>query len=417
MYTFKVMIHPNNKQRSKILRTMYKCIECQNIIYDILDGYIKNNNKIPSCNDIRKMFTIIKKEKDDEVIKLREGMTKKEMIKNHLDTLFYDVSNDALKQTVKDTYNSFVRYFKKLGKYPNRKSYKDKKKSFYVDPFKIDISKNKVKLEKIANNQKANRQTLNWIKLAEKNRIPQDVTYYNPRITFDGNDFYLTIGVSDDNAPIKNIVKSDDRVIGIDLNNCEIVTSENIRYKQVTKTKEYRKIKKRKKRLQRSLSRKYLVSNPNNKKNVKYSQNYKKNKSLIKRLDKRLLNIRDDCHNKIITDILLKPPKIIVLEDLYIKEMASKENRDKLTYEQKLASKNLVEASLRKFRILLQDRIRRYQTSVVIADKYYPSTKKCMRCGKIKEMKINDRIYNCDCCGLVIDRDYNSAINLANYIK
>ena len=109
MYTFKVMIHPNNKQRSKILRTMYKCIECQSIIYDILDGYIKNNKKIPSCNDIGKMFTIIKKEKDDEVIKLREGMTKKEMIKNHLDTLFYDVSNDALKQTVKDTYNSFVR--------------------------------------------------------------------------------------------------------------------------------------------------------------------------------------------------------------------------------------------------------------------------------------------------------------------
>ena len=417
MYTFKVMIHPNNKQRSKILRTMYKCIECQNNVYDILDGYIKNNNKIPSCNDIRKMFTIIKKEKDDEVIKIRQDMTKKEMIKNHLDTLFYDVSNDALKQTVKDTYNSFVRYFKKLGKYPNRKSYKDKKKSFYVDPFKIDISENKVRLEKIANNQKANRQTLNWIKLAEKNRIPQDVTYYNPRITFDGNDFYLTIGVSDDNAPIKNIVKSDDRVIGIDLNNCEIVTSENIRYKQVTKTKEYRKIKKRKKRLQRSLSRKYLVSNPNNKKNVKYSQNYKKNKSLIKRLDKRLLNIRDDCHNKIITDILLKPPKIIVLEDLHIKEMASKENRDKLTYEQKLASKNLVEASLRKFRILLQDRIRRYQTSVVIADKYYPSTIKCMRCGKIKEMKINDRIYTCDCCGLVLDRDFNSAINLAIYIK
>ena len=417
MYTFKVMVHPNNKQRSKILRMMYKCIECQNIIYDILDGYIKDNKKIPSCNDIRKMFTIIKKEKDDEVIKLREGMTKKEMIKNHLDTLFYDVSNDALKQTVKDTYNSFVRYFKKLGKYPNRRSYRDKKKSFYVDPFKIDITENKVRLEKIANNQKANRQTLNWIKLAEKNRIPQEVSYYNPRITFDGNNFYLTIGVSDDNAPIKNIVKHDDRVIGIDLNNCEIVTSENIRYKQATKTKVYKKIKKRKKRLQRSLSRKYLVCNPDNKKNVKYSQNYKKNKSLIRKLDKRLLNLRDDCHNKIITDILLKPPKIIVLEDLYIKEMASKENRDKLTYEQKLASKNLVEASLRKFRILLQDRIRRYQTSVVIADKYYPSTKKCMRCGKIKEMKINDRIYNCDYCGLVIDRDYNSAINLANYIK
>ena len=417
MYTFKVMIHPNNKQRTKILRTMNKCIECQNIIYDILDSYIKNNKTIPSCFDIRKMFTIIKKEKDDEVIKLRECMTKKDMIKNHLDTLFCDVSNDALKQTVKDTYKSFVRYFNKLSKYPNRKSYKDRKKSFYVDPFKIDITSNKVKLEKIANNLKSNRQVLNWIKLAEKNRIPQGVSYYNPRISFDGTNFYLTVGVTDNNAPIKNIAKSDDRVIGIDLNNAEIVTSENTRYKQATKTKEYKRIKNRRKRLQRALSRKYLAYNSDNKKKVKYSQNYKKNKSLIKRLDKRLMNIRDDCHNKIITNILLKPPKIIVLEDLYISEMSNKEKRDKMTYEQKLASKNIVEASLRKFRMLLQDRVRRYETIVMIASKYYPSTKKCMRCGNVKEMKINDRTYNCDCCGLIIDRDYNAAINLANYIK
>ena len=79
MYTFKVVIHPNNKQRTKIFRTMNKCIECQNIIYDILDGYIKRNETIPTCSDIRKMFTKIKKQKDDEVIKLRESMTKKEM--------------------------------------------------------------------------------------------------------------------------------------------------------------------------------------------------------------------------------------------------------------------------------------------------------------------------------------------------
>ena len=416
IYTFKVMIHPNNKQRTKILRTMNKCIECQNIIYDILDGYVKRTEKFPSCSDIIKMFTIIKKEKDDEVIKSRKNLTKREMIKKHLDILFYDVSNDALKQTVKDTYNSFIRFFNKLGDYPIKKTYKSRKKSFYVDPFKIDITSNKVRLEKIANNQKTNRQVLNWVKLAEKNRITLGVSYYNPRISYDGTNFYLTVGVKDEYVPIKNIAKSDDRVIGIDLNSALIVTSENTRYKQATKTKEYKRIKNRKKRLQRSLSRKYRVCNPNNKKKVKYSQNYKKNKSLIKKLDKRLANIRDDCHQKIITNILFKPPKKIVLEDLYIKEMAKKENRDKMTYEQKQASKNIVEASLRKFRVLLIDRVRRYQTIVVIADKYYPSTKRCNICGNIKEMKINDRIYKCDCCGLVIDRDYNSAINLANYI-
>ncbi len=63
MYTFKVVIHPNNKQRTKIFRTMNKCIECQNIIYDIFDGYIKRNETIPTCSDIRKMFTKIKNKK------------------------------------------------------------------------------------------------------------------------------------------------------------------------------------------------------------------------------------------------------------------------------------------------------------------------------------------------------------------
>ena len=415
MYTFKVRIHPNNKQATKIRRTLNKCIECQNLVYDYIDSFVKAGTKIPSCSDVRKWFTIQKMKKDKEVIAKRNGMTKNEMIDNHLDTLFYDVSNDALKQTVKDTYNSFVRYFKKLGNYPNKKNYKDKKKSFYIDPFKIEFTDKKVKLEKIANNQKSNRQVLNWISLAERDRIPTNVSYYNPRVTYDGQHFYLTVGVADDYAPKKKREKSDERVIGIDLNNAEIVTSENIRYKQATKTKEYKKINRRKKRLQRALSRKYIKCNPNNSKKYKLSNNYKKNKTLIKRLNQRLMNIRDDCHNRIINDILIKPPKVIVLEDLYIINMSLKEKRNNMTYEEKQASKNITEASLRKFRLLLTDRIRKYDTKIVIADRYYPSTKKCSCCGNIKTIKIQDRVYKCDYCNLIIDRDLNSAINLAKY--
>ena len=149
MYTYKVMIHPNNIQATKIRRTFNKCIECQNIVYDYLDSFLTKGDKIPSCSDVRKWFTIQKRLKDNEVINKRMNMTKKEMISNHLDTLFYEISNDALKQMVKDTYNSFVRYFKKLSKYPNRKSYKDKHKSFYVDPYKIGFTDKKVRLEKI----------------------------------------------------------------------------------------------------------------------------------------------------------------------------------------------------------------------------------------------------------------------------
>ena len=414
MRTYKVMIHPNNKQATKIRKTLNKCIECQNIIHDYLDAFLTKGEQIPSCSNVRKWFTNQKKLKDEETINKRINMTKKEMISNHLDTLFYDISNDALKQMVKDTYNSFVRYFKKLSKYPNRKSYYDKHKSFYVDPYKIGFTDKKVRLEKIANNQKSNRQVLNWVNMAETNRIPLNVKYYNPRVVYDGNNFYIVVGVEE---TITNRIKSDNRVIGIDLNNAEIVTSENIRYNQVTKSKQYKKMLKRKKRLQRSLSRKYLVCNPENKKRSKLSKNYRKNKSLIIKIDKRLRNLKEHRHNEIINDILTKPPKIIVLEDLYVKEMASKENRKDKDNKEKLASKNITEASMRKFRTMLINRINKYETAIVIADKYYASSQTCSCCGNKQQMKVDKRIYKCKKCGLILNRDLNAAINLANYIN
>ena len=77
--------------------------------------------------------------------------------------------------------------------------------------------------------------------------------------------------------------------------------------------------------------------------------------------------MRVNNHNEIITNILLKPPKTIVLEDLYIKEMSNKETRKEKSYEEKQASKNITEASLRKFRLILTDRIRKYNTKILSA--------------------------------------------------
>ena len=417
MYTFKVMIHPNNKQRTKILRTLNKCIECQNIVYDYLDSFVKSKTNIPSISDVRKWFTIQKRIYDEKVIEARVGKSKREIIENHLDILFYDVSNDALKQTVKDTYNSFLRYFKKLSLYPNKKSYYDRKKSFYVDPFKIEITHNKVKLEKIANNQKINRQVLNWIKLAEVDRIPTNVSYYNPRISYDGTNFYLTVSVSDEFAPKKKRNKIENKTIGIDVNIAEIVTSEDVRYKQATKTKKYKKINRKKKRLQRALSRKYLACNPFNEKEVTYSHNYIKNKKIIKKIDKRLTNLRYDCHKRIIDDIFKNPPSKIVIEDLYIKSMTDKKKRKKMTYQEKMAAKNIHTASFKKFATLLIEKANKYNIKVVKAERYYASTKICSCCGNLRIMEIDERIYKCEGCNLVIDRDLNAAINLADYVN
>ena len=47
------------------------------------------------------------------------------------------------------------------------------------------------------------------------------------------------------------------------------------------------------------------------------------------------------------------------------------------------------------------------------ADRWYPSSKRCSRCGHLKaDLKLSDRVYRCSQCGLEVDRDYNAALNL-----
>ena len=405
MYTYKVVIHPNNKQRSKILNTMNKCIECQNIVFDVLNAYIQRKEKIPKCSEIRKQFTVIKKEKDIETINKRIGLTKKEQREKHLDVLFYDVSNDALKQTVKDTYNAFVRFFKKESKYPNRKTYKDKHKSFYVDPYKIKFTDNKVKLEKIANNQKENRTVLNYVSLAEKKRIPTNVKYYNPRVVYDGYRFYIVVSVDDAHAPIKKNKELLDKTIGIDLNISSIVTSENKVYVSVNKEKKVKKATRRMERLQRQVSRKYEVAKKE-KRMLKKCKNFIKNKKKIRRQYERLNNLRNDYIDKVINNILNSPPKVIVVEDLDVKQMQ----------QNKKISSLIQISSFRKFITKLKERCNKYSIEVKEADRYYPSSKMCSRCKNIKEkLLLSERIYKCNICNNKISRDLNAAINLANY--
>ena len=407
MYTYKVVIHPNNKQRTKLLRTMNKCIECQNIIYDILKGYIDRKEKIPSVLEIRKMFTLIKREKDNEVIEKRKDMTKESMRENHLDTLFYDVSNDALKQMLKDTYNSFVKFFKKESKFPNRKSYKDRVKSFYVDPFKIKFTDKKVKLEKIANNQKANRQVLNYISLAEKNRIPIEVKYFNPRVIYDGDRFYIVVAVEDINAPKKKIREKEDEVIGIDLNISTIVLSNNRQYKSINKESRIKKATRKLKLMQRKAARRYQNA-LNNKKKLRECKNFIKIKKVVRKCYKRLSNLREDYLNKVVDDILKIPPRKIVVENLDVKSMQ----------QNKKISSLIQISSFRKFINILKEKCNKQEVIIEEADKYYPSSKKCSSCGNVKEkLLLSERVYLCSCCGLKINRDLNAAINLAKYKK
>lgn len=444
MYTYKVMIHPNNKQETKIRRTLNKCIECNNIVYDYLDSFIKNKQPFPKCNDVRKWFTVQKNIKDKEAKAKRASMTKAEMRESYLDTLFYDVSNDALKQEIKDTYSAFIRFFKKLSKYPVRKDYKSYKKTFYVDPFKIEFTDRKVKLEKIANNQKNNRLVLNWVSLAECDRIPTNIEYSNPRVVYEGNRFYIVVSVDDTFAPKRKMKLDKDKKIGVDVNIKSIVTSDNEFYDSITKLPSYLKTKKLYKRAQKRLSRKYIVAK-DAKKKLRDSKKYIKERIKVNKYAKKLRNLREQHIIDTSMSIINKRPSVVGVETLKVKEMMEKNknkreeykiNRQKAKemlspeefkkYEDERKKENrrhniaksIQENPFAKFITTLEQMAKNRGITVVKANEWYASSKKCSKCGNKKEdLKLEDRVYNCNCCGLVINRDYNAALNLLKNIS
>ena len=73
----------------------------------------------------------------------------------------------------------------------------------------------------------------------------------------------------------------------------------------------------------------------------------------------------------------------------------------------------IADVGLYEFRRQLAYKAKWYGCQVLLADRYYPSTKRCSRCGNVKaEMGLGQRRYVCDACGMRMDRDLNAAINL-----
>ena len=75
----------------------------------------------------------------------------------------------------------------------------------------------------------------------------------------------------------------------------------------------------------------------------------------------------------------------------------------------------IAESNFYKFRMHLTNKCKEYGIKLVLVDQYYPSTQICSCCGKRdKDIKLSDRIFRCDKCGLIMDRDENSGINIIN---
>lgn len=363
----KVRLYPNQLQEQRLWKSVGTARFIYNWTLAKQEENYKNGGKFISDNVLRKEITQLKK---TELSWLNE------------------VSNNVAKQAVKDACNAYKRFFKGLSDKPRFKSRRKSKKSFYNDNIKLKVKEgNLVNIEKVG-----------WIKTNEQLSI--GVKYNNPRISYDNKYWYLSVGVEQEEIQ----EELTDVSLGIDLGLKDLaICSNSTVYKNINKTYVVRKIEKKLRRLQRQVSRKY-EKNRKGKEYVK-TKNIIKLEKQIQQTHRRLANIRNNYLHQTTTSIVRTKPYRIVIEDLNVKGMMKNKH----------LSDAIRKQGFYEFRKQLEYKCKFRGIELIVADRFYPSSKTCSQCGEVKkDLKLKDRVYKCN-CGLTIDRDLNASINLSKY--
>lgn len=179
------------------------------------------------------------------------------------------------------------------------------------------------------------------------------------------------------------------KTVGIDLGISHLaVLSDGTAFPKPDKMK---KLESKRRRYTRAVSRK-----------KKGSSNREKAKTKLARLDKKIADARKDSHHKIAAYVAQNYDEV-VLEDLDVSSMIRNHR----------LSKSISNAAWSTLRSFIEYKCLEQGVQVTIADKWFPSSKTCSRCGQVKsKLGLSERVYSCEVCGLVIDRDLNAAKNL-----
>ena len=225
-------------------------------------------------------------------------------------------------------------------------------------------------------------------------------------ISFDGKYWYLSY-TEDVETQVADLPDYTDGV-GIDLGIKTLATvSDGAVIPNVKTFRRVRILNKRLKRLQRKVSRKYLINKCNKHNKTK---NILKLERQIKLIHRSLKNIRINHIRKFVSELVKKQPQYIAIEDLNVKGMMKN----------KYLAKDIVNCS---FYAIKEQLIRKAKERLIVVrlvNRFYPSSKTCSNCGSYKQdLKLKQRVYCCDNCQEKIDRDFNASLNIAktdNYV-
>ena len=296
----------------------------------------------------------------------------------------YEVSKCAMQESLRDLEKAFKNFFrgckenKKIG-FPKFKS-----KSKGIGGFRltgtINVESRRIRLPR-----------LGWLRLKEADYLPVDKHILSATVSERAGRWFVSVLVNEEIEP----QQTTGEVLGIDLGIKSLATcSDGVSYDN---PKALHKYEKKIKRLQRHMM----------KRQQKGSRRRKLTQRKIAKLWMKISNIRKDSIQKATTDIVkTKRPSVVVLEDLNVKGMVKNH----------CLAKSVHDACMRQFRTTLEYKQSWAGGEIEYADRFYPSSKTCSKCGHVKaELGLEERVYKCYNCGESLDRDLNAAINLSVY--
>jgi len=219
-------------------------------------------------------------------------------------------------------------------------------------------------------------------------------------VSFDGKHWYLSY-TEDAEPQVGNLPDYTDGV-GIDLGIKTLATvSDGTVVPNIKTFRRVRILNKRLKRLQRKVSRKYLINKCNKHNKTK---NILKLERQIKLIYRSIKNIRINHIRKFVSKLVKKQPEYIAIEDLNVKGMMRNKH----------LAKDIANCSFYTIREHLIRKATERCIAVRLVDRFYPSSKICSNCGSYKkDLKLSQRVYHCSNCQEKIDRDFNASLNIA----
>lgn len=399
----RIRIYPNKTQLKIINNTLGACRFVKNKYLEYNINSYDNGNGFITGYSFGKIINKLKKEDEDY--------------------LWLDgISSRAIAHAIMDKEKAFKAFFNKKKGFPKFISKKRiHKESYYIFDSIHFISKNIIKLP-----------ILKKVRITRGDQLPNESDVISGRIIRHYNKYYVLF-IYDEENDNKDIIKNDIK-LGIDLGikDYAVIYDGTIchHYKHFKDYDNYKKLTQRKTKLQQVISKKVEVNygkslnnyldkyhkEPNEiqkriiKKEAYNTSNIRRIYLKINKITVKLTNIKDDFIKQLVNKLTARiKPYQINIEDLDISSMIEDDATSHGLH------RLVAESNFYKFRTHLINKCNEYGIKVILVDTKYPSTQICSCCGKRnKDIKLSDRTFRCDKCGLIMDRDENSGINIRN---